>query len=224
MFFNLILHVFLIKNHANNIFRYLYIMKQLDVLKQKLKPGHVYRRAYLQLWSNAVDRHLHLLVEQGEMEKLSGGLYYVPKQTVFGKTPANDEELIKGFLKDEHFLIMSPNDYNTLGVGTTQLYNARYVYNYKRHGDFKLGNRIFRFLRKQYVPSKMTPEFLLVDLANNLKQLPEDQDMVIEKVKEKALQMDKERLRFLADRFGTVSTRKLFLSLLKANDASNISA
>lgn len=199
-------------------------MNRLDVLKKKLKSGHVYRRSDLELWSNAVDRHLHQLVEQGEIEKLAGGLYYVPKHSVFGKTPASDEELIRAFLKDDRFLLLSPSDYNTLGVGTTQLYNTRYVYNYKRHGDFKLGNRTFRFIRKQYVPSKMTQELLLIDLVNNLKRLPEDQDMVLEKVKEKALQMDKERLEFLADRFGTVSTRKLFLSLLKANNGGNISA
>lgn len=218
------LHEFLLKIHANKYLQYLYRMKQLDVLRKQLKPGHVYRRADLQPWSNAIDRHLHLLVAQGEMEKLSGGLYYVSKQSVFGNTPATDEDLIKAFLKDEHFLIMSPNDYNTLGVGTTQLYNTRYVYNYKRHGDFKLGNRTFRFIRKPYVPSKITPEFLLVDLVNNLKHLSEDQDMVLEKVKEKALLMDKERLTFLADRFGTVSTRKLFSSLLKVEDVGNVSA
>ena len=56
-----------------------------------------------------------------------------------------------------------------------QLYNARRVYNYKRHGDFKLGNRTFHFVRKPYVPNKLTEEFLLVDLINNLKRVAEDQ-------------------------------------------------
>jgi hypothetical protein len=36
------------------------------------------------------------------------------------------------------FLLTSPNAYNTLGVGTTQLYDKTVVYNHKRHGHFML--------------------------------------------------------------------------------------
>ena len=85
------------------------------------------------------------------MDKLSGGLYYVPRQSVFGKAPADENDLVAAFLKDDRFLVTSPNDYNTLGLGTTQLYNTRRVYNHKRHGDFKLGNRSFHFVRRPYV-------------------------------------------------------------------------
>src|SRR5580692_9296269 len=102
-------------------------MKQVEVLKNRLKEGEVYRRADLRKWSTSVDRHLQQLVKDGTLEKLSGGLYYVPKQSVFGKTPADEKELVGAFLKDDRFLVMSPNDYNTLGVGTTQLYNMRRV-------------------------------------------------------------------------------------------------
>src|SRR5688572_17067627 len=111
-------------------------MQKLNDLKNHLKPGEVYRRADLQAWSNAVDRHLQQLVKENALEKLSGGLYYVPKKTAFGKTPAGEHELVRTFLKDDRFVVTSPNDYNGLGVGTTQLYNTRYVYNHKRHGNF----------------------------------------------------------------------------------------
>src|ERR1700733_294117 len=104
-------------------------MKQLDVLKKKLRPGDVYRRADLQEWSTSVDRHLQELVKDGTLEKLSGGLYYVPTQSTFGKVPAEEHKLVEAFLKDKHFLLTSPSDYNALGVGTTQLYNTRRVYN-----------------------------------------------------------------------------------------------
>ncbi|HEY4107691.1 hypothetical protein [Puia sp.] len=130
-------------------------MEQLDVLKMKLRPGAVYRRADLQQWSKSVDRHLQKLVKEGTLEKLSGGLYYLPVQSTFGKVPAEEHVLIRTFLKGSHFLVISPNDYNTVGVGTTQLYNTRFVYNYKRHGEFELGNRSFQFIRKLYVPKKM---------------------------------------------------------------------
>jgi hypothetical protein len=189
-------------------------MKKMELLKKHLVPGEVYRRADLRAWSNAVDRHLQQLVKAGVLEKLSGGLYHVPKETAFGKTPVEEHELVRTFLKDDRFLVTSPNDYNALGVGTTQLYNTRRVYNYKRHGDYKLGNRVFHFVRKPYVPRKVTKEFLLVDLANNLKTLAEDRPALVENIKKKAKEMDPENLKKIADDFGTIGTKKMLTSLL----------
>ena len=73
----------------------------------------------------------------------------------------------------------SPNAYNQLGLGTTQLYNKRVVYNQKRHGTFPLGNRMVTFERRMNVPRQLSPEFLLVDLVNELGDLAEDQDAVL---------------------------------------------
>ncbi|WP_026770438.1 hypothetical protein [Asinibacterium sp. OR53] len=189
-------------------------MKSVDALKNRLKVGGVYRRIDLQQWSTSVDRHLQELVEDGMLEKLSGGLYYVPKRSVFGNAPADENELIGSFLKDDRFLVMSPNDYNSLGVGTTQLYNTRKVYNYRRHGDFRLGNRFFHFVRKPYVPEKMSKEFLLVDLVNNLKHLAEDQSAILENVRGKAPEMNQKKLKQMIDYWGTVNTKKIFSSIL----------
>jgi len=194
---------------------YLAPMKRLDLLKKHLKEGEVYRRADLEKWTASVDRHLQQLVKEGTLEKLSGGLYYVPKKGVFGKAPADENELVKTFLKDDRFLVTSPNDYNTLGVGTTQLYNTRQVYNYKRHGNFTLGNRTFHFVRKPHVPNKLTKEFLLVDLANNLKHLAEDQSALLVNIQKKANEMDKKELKHLVKDFGTVATKHLFSSLFE---------
>ena len=197
-------------------------MAQLQALKKSLRPGGVYRRADLQQWSKSVDRHLQELVKDGTLEKLSGGLYHVPALSTFGKVPAEEHKLVEAFLKDNHFLLTTPSDYNALGVGTTQLYNTRMVYNHKRHGEFKLGNRTFQFVRKPYVPNKLTSEFLLVDLVNNLEHLAEDQSAVMDKVKEKAWTMDRANLLKTANRFGKVRTRKLFNTLLKTK--SNVPA
>jgi hypothetical protein len=133
---------------------------------------------------------------------------------VFGKSPAAEKELVSAFLKDDRFVVVSPNDYNALGVGTTQLYNTRRVYNYKRHGKFKLGNRTFDFVRKSFVPGKVTPEFLLIDLVNNLKHLAEDQPKLLVNVMKRAKAMDIKKLKQLAKEFGTIGTKKLFSSLL----------
>jgi hypothetical protein len=83
-------------------------MNKLEQLKKHLKPGGVFRRSDLQNWSSAIDRHLQELVRDGLLQKLSGGLYYVPKETAFGKAPAEEEKLVGAFLKDNRFLIISP--------------------------------------------------------------------------------------------------------------------
>lgn len=187
---------------------------KLDELKTHLKKGEVYRRTDLVKWSKSVDRHLDLLIEEGTLQKLSQGLYYYPKETVFGKTPPDEETLIRSFLKDDRFLVTSPNVYNSLGVGTTQLYNKRTVYNHKRHGEFKFGNRVFIFLIKPHFPKKATEEFLLVDLVNNLETLAEDREAVLKNIFSKAAGMDSKKLKRSVLEYGSVKAKKMLAPLI----------
>ncbi len=113
-------------------------MLKITELKKHLHPGQVFRRSDLTKWSNAVDRHLQKLVKDGTINKLSGGIYYYPHKSSFGDVPPEDETLVRAFLKDDRFYIASLNAYNSLGVGTTQLYNEKLVYNYKRDGRHTL--------------------------------------------------------------------------------------
>jgi hypothetical protein len=189
---------------------YIVCMTKVQDLKSHLKPGRVYRREDLARWSNAVDRHLKQLVNEGTLTKLAGGLYAYPKQTVFGKAPAEDDKLVGTFLKDSRFLLASPNVYNSLGVGTTQLYDKTVVYNHKRHGDFVLGGRKFAFRVKPSFPKKLTKEFLLVDLVNNLGQLAEAKNEVLDRVRERAAAYDSRRLQRAVRDYGNVRTKKFF--------------
>jgi hypothetical protein len=192
-------------------------MTKAEELKKHLRPGEVYRREDLARWSHSVDRHLKRLVAEGTLTKLAGGLYAYPKQTVFGQAPAEDEKLVKTFLKGDRFLLASPNAYNSLGVGTTQLYDKTVVYNRKRHGEFALGGRRFDFRVKPFFPRKLTGEFLLVDLVNNLDRLAESRDEVLGRVKQRAADYDPSRLQKAAREYGKVGTRKFFAEALKAD-------
>jgi len=189
-------------------------MKALESLKKHLKPGQVYRRAGLQQWSKAVDRHLKYLVKEWTLQKMSPGLYYCPAKASFGEIPPEDEELVRAFLKSNDFLLTSPNLYNSLGVGTTQLYNKRVVYNHKRHGKFTLGGNVFDFRLKHKFPEKLTKEFLFVDLLNNLDELAEDRQEVLESAKEKTLQ-ERNRMKRFINSYGGERTKKLFNNWLK---------
>lgn len=189
-------------------------VKSVDLLKAKLKQGEAYRREDLVNFSTSIDRHLAELVGDGTLHKLSQGLFYYPKQSVFGQTPPDEKKLVRTFLKDDDFLLTSPNVYNSLGVGTTQLYNNRVVYNHKRHGKVKLGNQEFDFRLKHKFPKTATPEFMLVDLVDNLNRLAEDKSSVLENIVRKVDGMDKKALKKAVDKYGNVGTKKIFAPLL----------
>lgn len=198
-------------------------MRKLEELKKHLKRGQVYRRDDLAKWSKSVDRHLDALVEEDTLQKLSQGLYYYPKLSVFGKTPPDEEVLIRSFLKDDRFLLTSPSSYNSLGVGTTQLYNEKTVYNHKRHGEFKLGNRMFSFRMKPHFPSKVTKEFLLVDLVNNLETLAEDPTEVLKNIALKVRTMDTKKLKRFVSQYGNAKAKKILIPLLESPFKQDVS-
>lgn len=188
----------------------------LSLLSRRLRAGGVYRREDLAPASNAVDRHLKQLLESGRLKKLAQGLYYAPRQSVFGPVPPEDSAIVAAFLRDDNFLLLSPVSYNTLGLGGTQLYNRTVVYNHKRHGQFKFGNRTFDFRMKPRFPNKLSPQFLLVDLLNNLNELAEERDELLRNAQLKLYQFDRHKLLQAASKFGTVATQKLIKRWLNA--------
>lgn len=183
-------------------------------LARKLRPGQVYRRKDLARWSTAVDRHLRQLVAKGRLEKVANGLYMAPRRTRFGNAPAKPEKLVGRFLGDERFLMVSPNAYNGLGVGTTQLHNVPVVYNHKRHGRFKLDGREYDFRMRATLPAHLTEEVLLVDLLHNLERLPEDASSILPKALARARGMDRKRLARAVRDFGSARAERLLSPVL----------
>ena len=194
------------------------VMSALIKLKKHLRAGQVYRRGDLEKWSNAVDRHIGVLVDEGRLVKVSGGMYMVPRKTRFGDVPADADKLAAGFLKDHRCLMVSPNAYNALGVGTTQLYNETVVYNHKRHARVTLGNRTFDFRKKPHFPRKLSKEFLLVDLIDNVDRLAEDRDEVLKRALAKAEDMDRDALEKAVRNFGGARARRLLAPLLDSEE------
>jgi hypothetical protein len=203
-------------NEFNKIACEIKAMRTLNTFKKHLRRGNVYRRADLERWSTAVDRHLAQLVKDGTLQKLSHGLYHYPKESVYGPTPPDEVILVRSFLKDNDFLITSPNAYNSLGLGTTQLYNKRVVYNHKRHGEFELGGRRFFFHAKPKFPKRLSTEFLLVDLVNNLDSIAENKTELLQKVLEKVRKMEQKKIKRTVSEYGSVKTKKLLSTILES--------
>jgi hypothetical protein len=178
----------------------------------KLPAGKVFRRKDLADKHPSVDRELGRYVRSGQVCKAAQGLYYVPKKTPFGQAPPNEDALVARFLDDKHFLVFNPSRYNTLGMGTTQLYNTTVVYNHKRHGKFMLAGFEFDFREKPRFPTanQVTREFLLVDMLNNLAHLAEDSDTVLNAVQTKLSSFDEKRLEKAVTEYASARTRRYF--------------
>lgn len=208
-----ILHEILVKLLALlKIECYTYSMrfKSFEQFADRLKPGYVYRRNSLLPYSKALDRDLAHLVRLGLLEKIASGLYYVPEKSRFGVVPPKDKEVVRAFLRDDEFLMFSWNEYNNLNLGLTQLYNHTIVYNYKRHGIFKFGNRLFDFRRLSHgFPKQLTQAFLIVDLLNNLNELSEDSGKIKANIEHQLSRTNflKEVYQY-AIKYGKVATRK----------------
>lgn len=184
-------------------------MLKREFVKNHLVPGTLYRRSELEEFSTSVDRHLAQLVKEGTLKKVGPGLYLHPEKSKWGEKASDDKKLVETFLKDDRFLMVSFNSYNGLSLGTTQLYNQTVVYNHKRHGKFKLGNRTFDFRMKPDFPLEFTKESLLVDMLNNLSELAEDPEKVVQVFKRKLSSFDRQSLENAVKLYGKIKTKKL---------------
>lgn len=184
-----------------------------NYLLNSMKSGRVYRRKELNEYSNSVDRELAELSFKGAVKKLSAGLYVKPEQSRFGELPPDDKELVRAFLNDNQFLLMSFNYYTSLGLGLTQLYNEILVYNRRRHGKVKLGSKKFVFKNIPEFPRKLSREFLLIDMLNNLKSLGEDSSEVLKRLKKKKDNFNMRKTSLMAKRYGKVKTKNFIKEL-----------
>ena len=89
------------------------------------------------------------------------------------------------------------------------------VYNHKRHGIFKLGNRSFEFRVKPRFPKKVDKEFLLVDLLNNLDSLAENKGNVLAMVEKQLNKFEISKLQKTVSAYGAGRTKKRVSSWLR---------
>ncbi|MEK7656783.1 MAG: hypothetical protein AAB412_03435 [Elusimicrobiota bacterium] len=183
-------------------------MKNAEKLKGAMRPGRVYRRQDLGGQTTAVDRDLKTLVENGEVRKLGYGLYYRPRKNPFGDTPPEDRELVRAFLKTDDFLLTSDNYFTQLGLGLTQLYNNHVVYNHKRSGEFVLGGQRFKFRVMPAYPKRLSREYLLIDLLNNLMRLPDNASLVLDNLKQRRAEFDQMKVSENLARYGKPAARE----------------
>jgi len=131
-----------------------------------------------------------------------------PRKNAFGTAPPDDKDLVRAFLKTDDFLLTSYNNFNQLGLGLTQVYRNYVVYNHKRAGSYTLGGKRFDFRLVPAYPHRLSREFLLVDLLNNLKRLPDDTEQVLKNLPSRLAEFDHEKLETCLKRYGNAAARR----------------
>ena len=89
------------------------------------------------------------------------------------------------------------------------------MYNHKRRGEFILNGRNLVFKLKSGFPAKLSKEFLVIDLLNNLDELAEDKEQIIKKFQNGIDRFDFIELGRMARQYGSGYTKKLVKSVLK---------
>lgn len=175
-----------------------------------LEPGCAYRTRELRRWSANPTRLARRLVSEGLLREAAHGLFYVPVQSRFGEAPPRDEELLRAFLEDSPFVITGPPRWNTLGLGATAMFAATLAYNSRRTGEFIFDGRPF-LLRRVLFPEDPPPEWFVIDLLQHHEMagvsLGELEERLAATLREG--RWDAERLRKMADEYGTKATLAL---------------
>lgn len=192
-----------------------FVIIYMNTLFKHINQGEVYRRSDLEYYTTAIDRQLAQLIKGGKLVKLNQGLYYAPMQSKFGVVPPDDHLLVERFLKDEDFLLISPNSFNTLGLGLTQLYNTMWVYNHKRKGEFILNGKSFNFKLKNSFPQKITREYLLVDLLNNFESLAENKKNIVDKLTRNVLSFNMDTLMKATQQYGNGTAKRIIKLIVR---------
>ena len=195
-------------------------MEAMERVGRRMELGEIYRRAELVGYSRCLDRDLRVLVEAGELWKLWRGTYYRPEYCASGRVPPDYHKMLRAFLRSDDFLIVSPSMYNSLRVGTTQLYNIWLIYNHKRSGRIKVLGQSYHFFTSRRFPRKPDLPFHYVDLINNLRMLEEDHDSVRRHVARHAFEIGVDRMQHTARTYGKPDTIRFFEQLQQGTRAS----
>ena len=175
-----------------------------------LEPGRTYRTRELRRFGANPARLARRLLRDGKLQQAARGLFYAPVQSRFGQAPPTEEEILRGFLGGSAFVITGPPKWNALGLGATAMFASTLVYNQKRTGEFTFDGRRF-LMRRVLFPENPSPEWFVVDLLQHHDMagvsLAELEDRLVASLRER--RWNRDRLREMADRYGTKATRCL---------------
>jgi len=176
-------------------------------MEARLEPGKVYRTVDLRRYDQNPTRLAAKLVSAGRLRRLRKGLYYAPKQSIFGEVPPSEDEFLRSFFRGRPYLRSGPMVWNGLGLGATAVEATPLVYNTTRTGIVQVGGRRLE-LRRVAFPRRPSAEFFVVDLLENLGRAGVDADTVRRALRAavKARRFQSDALLDMAARYGGRAT------------------
>ena len=180
-------------------------------------PGRVFRTRELAHLSANPTRTAKRWVDEGLCTRLRNGLYAIPEMTKFGPAPADRRDLLQAFLDGDPFVVTGPPVWNSLGLGSTQMFAHPLIYNRKRSGLFNLDGRTFE-LRRVRFPDHPSVEWFVVDLLENLDSVCLDPMEMEQNLAAHLAEgaYDREILTHMAKEFGTKATQALVRKAMEA--------
>lgn len=180
-----------------------YIKKQLEILS----PGTLFTYDDLGVANDqflAASKILSRLVGSGKIKRYQKGVYYLPKQTIFGELKPDNSQLLKLYLYQNNTpvaYITGTTLYNQLGL-TTQVSNVIRLASLDKTIKVNKGNLIIK-PAKSYAPisKKNIPLLQILDVVKDFKSIPDGNRETI--------------IRFLQNKITTFSAKELkeFVSL-----------
>lgn len=122
----------------------------------------------------AVLKSFERLVKLGKLKRAERGVYYIPKESIFGELPLSIDELLKKYLYDGDNVIayLSGNNlFNKYGL-TTQIANEIEITTNKRKNPKKSGNLTIKFNSNEAPINKENIKYLeILDILKNIKYI-----------------------------------------------------
>lgn len=145
--------------------------QKLQIHLEKLVVRAVYTKTELRkIFKEAV---LNELAKKGMIHYYGSGFYFRPDYIGETVIPPALEVVIKKYLGTDKFIFRNISDFNSLGLGLTQVFVTTIVYNEKISGKRQVGRRTVEF-KKMKFPIVNHDEFLVIDFLNNIESTGEN--------------------------------------------------
>lgn len=180
------------------------VAQKIEKEINKIKEGTTFKYQQLPIESieySAATKAIERFIEKGIIKRVSTGVFYKPKQTIFGELKPNEEELLKPYLFQNNkriAYITGTSLYNRMGL-TTQIPKNIKIASRDKRITVSVGN-IKGTPAKSYVDVTEKNFYLLeiLDALKDFKKIPNlDKNSVIKIISNRLKELDSNEIKQL---------------------------
>ena len=155
------------------------VAKKIKIKVKRIQPGRVFKYSDLGVSRNeygAVAKVLSRLVKEKTVKRLSTGVFYKPKKTVFGELGPNESEQLRPYLfngRKRVAYVTGPALFNQLSL-TTQVPKDIDLASKTKKPASKIGNITVRFVKSYVDVNNKNYKLLgILDALKDFKKIPD---------------------------------------------------